>query len=707
MKIGIVTILGKRNFGAVMQAYAMIRVLRNMGHDVFFITPSISKNEKHTGYVKFQQEHFNLSIPTKDSRKAFRDVTADCDLIIAGSDQIWSRHITKLHPYFFADWARDKVVRASYAPSLGSSNPTYPGQRLLFQKYLRKFDYISIREKKWKNELEEISGKKVEVTLDPTQLLPASEYMELVGERPFKQDYIYVHLHHPTADGTLLLKYGNLLSKKLGLPIVHNLEGIVFDNQLGYMDSTADPTNPVTAIYHSSFLLTQAFHALSFGLIFKKPFLQLLKSHSTDHRVTHFLKKLGLSKRIINPEDKEIGEIGEINWVKVDSALWEMRKSSLDFLYKVTKGKKVPRIKDYFVSGDPFTCYGCMACQAACPVGAISTELDDGEFAYPRIDNDKCIDCGKCHKVCPYNTKKRNTDHSPRAYLCFSNDPEIRKNSSSGGIFYPLAQAILAQDGYVVGVRMNKKFQALYDIADDDEGVRAFRYSKYVEPQDNDIFAKTLTALKTGKPVLFTGTPCKIAGLKAFLGDRVYSNLVTVDLLCNSMPSPLVLREWLKLKEKKQGSKLTGFQFRSPKMPFTQKANEYRYANGTEEIVKNSDDLFKKAFSRGIIQRKSCYACEFTRDNKIADLTIGDFWGYKEHYDGDGSDGVSCLKVNTPSGAALFERVKSALYCQEQTLAEMYRKNTRKAKMMPIQRGMFFNLMAKKGFEEALNETLK
>lgn len=707
MKIGIVTIQNGRNFGAVMQAFALRRALINMGHDVKIVNKSPLNSAKYPAYTNFAFKHFNLTKPVNNIVEA-KNAKFDFDLIITGSDQIWSTAHLNLDPFFFATFANDKTIRASYAPSLGTSNPEkFAGQRLLFQKYLRDYDYISIREHRFQKVLQETSNKPVDVVLDPTQLLEKSEYMEFVKEKPYTTDYIYVHLHHFSSDGAGLLAHGNYLSEKLGLPIVHNLPNARFKFELSTLDSFIDPGVVVNHIYHASYVLSQSYHTIAFALIFQKRFTCLLKGNATDERPKFLLGSIGLENCITKANDETCTIApDEIDWTKVNTKLWELRKTSIDYLYKITNGHK-NKIDDYFISSDPFTCYGCGACEGVCPVGCITMNYDNEGFQFPTINHNKCVECNKCNKACPFNSKVLNEPYDIKAFLTYHKDDEIRKYSSSGGLFWPLAKSILSNGGYVIGVRMNEKFEAMYDIASNEEACTKFKYSKYVEAQHNDIYKKTSDALKTGKAVLFTGTPCKIAGLKNYLDGNTYANLYLIDIICYGVNSPVALSEWLSFKEKNQGSKLKHFQFRSPKLPSSNQATEYIYENGVEEIVENSKDLFMKVFLKSVLLRKCCYACEFTGNTKIADITIGDFWGWKNYYQGDSEKGISCLKINSEKGKKLFANIESELYIQEQKVWDIYRHNHRAPTKLNMLRGVTFNWIRKKGVENTFKEILE
>ena len=264
---------------------------------------------------------------------------------------------------------------------------------------------------------------------------------------------------------------------------------------------------------------------------------------------------------------------------------------------------------DYLRTEVKSLCSSCTACEKGCPAKAIRMVRDGEGFYYPEINKTKCINCGKCRKLCPHNNKKLLYSEPIQVYLAYNKNENDRINSSSGGIFGAMSDYILKENGAVVGVRFDENFMALYDIAETEEECFKFRYSKYVEAMDNDIYIKTKTILETGRKVLFTGTPCKIAGLLNYL-EKDYENLYCADILCHGTNSPMILRRYLEEKEKSKNSKLKHFQFRSPKAPQGPVTIEYNYENGETELLTRFEDLFMGAFLKNIMLKRSCYECK-------------------------------------------------------------------------------------------------
>ena len=703
MNIGIITFnTNFSNFGASMQALALRRKLVSMGHNVYHIvrgrTFQEPKDVKESATFLFNKEHLNyLMIDQKEELSRL-------DAIIYGSDQIWSQSLTKLNPYFFGSLEKlgnPNVMKISYAASLGATNFEDEETKSFMKEQLSSFAHISLREDIHKSTLESLTEKPISIVLDPSLLLDRYAYSDFTTKyNPYGQDYLYVHLHWHHGKDTLLVDYAKKLSSLLNLPIVHNIKDAMFENQVGTTRNDG-PNGVVNAICHSKYVLTQSFHGTAFALIYEKPFLVLGHGNNLDSRVESLLTNLGIHERFICRNLKNFSihtTFKEIDYPAVFSRLEEMKQYSTNYLTQSLNSIDKPKKRiDYLTTGVEFYCYGCGACTEICPINAVELKQNQEGFWFPKFKKN-CVKCGFCSEVCPHNIKPNLPHYDPKAYLTFSKDEEVHRNSSSGGMFMTFAKEIIKREGYVVGVGTTDVIRAVYDIVDTEEGAKGFRYSKYVEPEHNDIYKKALDALETNKPVLFTGTPCKIAGLKAFLG-RDYDNLYTVEILCKGYPSALALKKYVEFKEKWRKDKIVYFQFRSNRAPAKQAAIEMHFADGKVEMGWKHKHSYMRAFSGNWALRKSCYSCEFKMNNSVADVTIGDAWGLEKFYEKEVPEGLSCLKTNTTKGNTLYESIKNTIFSREVTIEEMFKKNVKGPVPWKPLRSEFYSALGKENIQ--------
>lgn len=192
---------------------------------------------------------------------------------------------------------------------------------------------------------------------------------------------------------------------------------------------------------------------------------------------------------------------------------------------------------------DKQDCCGCHACASVCARQCITMQEDNEGFLYPVVDASTCTDCGLCEKVCP--VINQDEPRKPlKVYAAKNRNEEIRRQSSSGGIFTPLAESVIRDGGVVFGAKFDKDWNVVHAWTDTIEGITDFRGSKYVQSTIGDAYREAREFLKQGRKVLFSGTPCQIAGLRKFL-RKEYDNLLAVDVVCHGVPSPLVWRKYL------------------------------------------------------------------------------------------------------------------------------------------------------------------
>lgn len=304
---------------------------------------------------------------------------------------------------------------------------------------------------------------------------------------------------------------------------------------------------------------------------------------------------------------------------------------------------------------DKHNCCGCSACAQRCPKQCVTMQEDDEGFLYPLVDKTTCIDCGLCEKVCPV----LNQSDECKPIECFAaRNPaeEVHTKSSSGGIFLPIAMAIINKGGVVFGARYNNKWEVEHASTDTLEGLDAFRGSKYVQSKIGTTYQEAEQSLREGHKVLFSGTPCQIAGLKKFL-RKDYDNLITVDVVCHGVPSPMVWRDYIcqlpieDVTEIRMKDKSTGWR-------------EYSFTlikkDGTTALIeKASENKYLMAFSRNLTLRHSCFACPAKAGKSGSDITLADYWGIENLMPQmDDNNGTSFVCANTRKGTEILNSLE-------------------------------------------------
>lgn len=335
-------------------------------------------------------------------------------------------------------------------------------------------------------------------------------------------------------------------------------------------------------------------------------------------------------------------------------------------------------------------CSGCYACYNICPKNAIEMIQDEKGFLYPKVIKEKCINCGLCDKICPI-INKTEILNSPQAFAAYNKDEKVRKESSSGGIFTLLAEKILEQEGVVFGAKFDENFNVIHSYIERKEDLEVFRGSKYVQSKIVDTYKKAEEFLKDDRLVLFTGTPCQIEGLKAFL-RKDYDNLYTQDLICHGVPSPKAWRKYLEFHEKKDGSRPMRINFRQKDDGWNLYALLLQYNNNAYKTNHN-DDLFMQTFLQNVCLRDSCYDCSFKSKHRKSDITLADFWGIDQVLPEMNDDkGTSLVIINSEKGEKLFNEIKEKLVLKETNLEKAinFNKSMIKSVVIPKTRESFF-----------------
>lgn len=307
---------------------------------------------------------------------------------------------------------------------------------------------------------------------------------------------------------------------------------------------------------------------------------------------------------------------------------------------------------------DKKDCFGCGACAQICPLSCIEMTVDQEGFIYPSINSAKCTQCGACIKVCQIHFKAE--QKSPLSIYALKNKAtDVQKASSSGGFIFNLERFVLDDGGVVFKADLDPKSKKICHIKTRTLSLNKYRGSKYAQSEIGAIYQEIRHTLQTDNLVLFIGTPCQVVGLKKFL-LKPYNNLITVDLICHGVGSPLVFTDFVTFLGKKHHSSVENINMRYKHDGWLNSRTIVKFCNGKEVCNTLETELFMRLYFTNNINRPSCHICRYTSYSRQGDITAGDYWGIQnvmpDFYD---KNGCSLVMINTKQGESIFEQISS------------------------------------------------
>lgn len=700
MKTGLVTFYHIHHYGALLQAAATERAVEALGGDCEIIDYFVNQNndlfrrptglgsaaaDAHTAlhykalsarywrFEAFAATHLHISGHRFESLEELRAAELPYDVVLAGSDQIWNPKIFPdghFDPVFFGAFSQRRKI--AYAPSFGI--PRIPeGMEDELRGYLSQFSHLSVRERQGQRIVEEISGRRVPVVLDPTLLLTREQWAAMANT---PQGYPagnsqntpggYILCYCISKPGALA-PYIQNLANRTGLPVVQ-LCGIrqkVHPKARCILD--AGPAEFLGLFQNASYVCTNSFHGTVFSVQFQKPFFTAVApselAEPESSRTFSLLSSLGLTERIIGKGDTA-GLEDAVDWAAAGSRLEAARQNSLDYLRAALAGEEpaaeaaaVQAVESGLpILADHTHCTGCGACMSGCPKDAIAMVQDKEGFAYPAIDGEKCVRCDHCTSICPA-LHERVQKPLPAAFAAWNRDDAIRKDSTSGGVFTALADHVLESGGVVFGAAMDGKQHLRHVACFRKEDLWRLRGAKYVQSDMGETFREVKAALAAQRMVLFSGTPCQVDGLYHYLGCRP-ENLITCDLVCHGVPSPGVWEDMARSIERRKRKGLQAVRFRNKVTGWKNSHFTAVYDDGTVDTAPLFSTEYGRAFGRALFLRPSCHHCAYTNLNRPGDFTLGDFWGLRPDELPDQQEkGINLLLVNTAHGSHMFDQL--------------------------------------------------
>ena len=313
-------------------------------------------------------------------------------------------------------------------------------------------------------------------------------------------------------------------------------------------------------------------------------------------------------------------------------------------------------------------CCGCAACANKCAKGAITMQPNKEGFLHPVIDTSLCVECGLCEKACPGLDPAKAEGNSPKAFIVQHKDDAIRYQSTSGGAFTAIAEEVIRRGGVVFGAIMTEDLKVKHDCVSTVADLAKFRNSKYVQSEIGDCYKRAKKMLTEGRMVCFSGTPCQINGLYKFLG-KDYENLIAVDVICKSVPSPMIFEKYVTFKKKQEGQ-ISDVVFRDKKRGFLYCTMAHY---GSHEARQNASDQYRRGsesdewlrlFLSGKISRRSCASCQYQSLERVGDITLGDIWE-TGNTNLDDNKGSTLVHVWTEKGKRFFESIQGNIRCVE------------------------------------------
>jgi coenzyme F420-reducing hydrogenase beta subunit len=691
VKTGLITFFHIHHYGAALQACATQHAVEALGSQCEVLNYYVNQNndlfrapnglgaaaaDAHTAlhyaqmkarydrFESFNARYLNIAARRYTSVDELRSDGPAYDVLLSGSDQIWNPKIFPdghFDPVYFGGFSDTRKI--AYAPSFGIPHVPDSMEDEL-RGYLADFSHISTRERQGQKIVREITGREVPVVLDPTLLLNRQDWGDLAAAPALRDGYILCYcISRPGA----LTPYIEQLARRTGLPVVqlcgirrkvHPKATCVFD---------AGPAEFLGLFQHATYVCTNSFHGTVFSVQFGKPFFTAVAPSEMAapefSRTYSLLTTLGLTQRIIGKGDTAALD-EEIDWAAVEDRLTRERENSLRYLRAALENVPFAPEESAPVTGDAplprlaatADCTGCTACASGCPKSAISMERDKEGFLYPVIHSDLCVRCGHCTAVCPALNPRKMTDSMPAVYAAWNKDDVIRKDSTSGGMFSLLAEDTLESGGVVFGAALDPEMHLRHIACFQKEDLRHLRGAKYVQSDLGETYREIQELLKV-RPVLFSGTPCQVDGLYAFLGGRP-ENLTTCDLVCHGVPSPGVWEDFIHDVESKRRKQVMTVRFRNKVTGWQDSHFTLLYRDGCVDSAPLYQTEYGRAFGRSLFLRPSCYRCRYTSMNRPGDFTLGDFWGLRPDELADQQEkGISLLLVNTAHASHVFDRL--------------------------------------------------
>lgn len=666
------------NYGSLLNGYAMYRILKDYGKEVLMLQkPGTTENDpeiKSGHNVRFVEKYYDSEdISPVLSYERLPELNKICDCFCAGSDQIWNYNLS-FYENLYLPFVQNGKKLISFSTSFGHKRDKTPDEaKPRIKQYLQRYHAISVREQFDVDILHDNYGVKSTLLFEPVFCLDKKYYIDLAKNASFdeKEPYLLTYILDPTPEKrAAILFYG----EKLGIKVVNILNGVenVWNRNKGLLNlpnvvEHVDAEDFLKAFMNASYVITDSFHGSAFSIIFNKPFLAIGNYGRGYERFIDLLGRLKLLDRLVSdpkniPHDEKL--LRNINYDETNTIIQKEAQKTVDWVKNVIE-TPIENLKSVILPQKAVTtvlkkemCMGCSACVNICPTGALTLETDDVGYYRSAINYDKCIDCGKCSNICPsIRLPEKKNFKNPKCFEFIAADKQVLNHSSSGGIFPLLAEQILEEGGYVVGASWSDDFSVKHIIINDIQDLYKIQKSKYLQSYMGDIFKQVKEKLEKNISVLFSGCPCQVAGLKAYLGKE-YEKLLLVDILCSYAPSTKFFKKYI-TEAFPQGLKRYEFRHKSDLYNWDCITINVETSDGDKKVYRGGlQDSYQRVFHNHVMCSVHCENCKYQTIPRYGDLSIGDFWGIERRDTSiDTKKGVSAILCNNAKGEAALEKI--------------------------------------------------
>lgn len=684
MKIGILTHYNVNNQGAQLQMYALTEYLCSCGHEVVILTynknfdfipeegkknnvslrsiPYYLKNylfDKGIGLTWYNAKKYIVLDKFRNRIYQYQSYrTENLDVVIIGSDEVFSIDVG-INPMMYGHNLRCKNIIA-YAPAFGRT--TIPlmqeeGCYHIIQSGLTNITYLSARDEHTQIMIKELTGRDVSIVCDPVFLMNFDEKVTPV--RKIKKSYLLVYAYDAHMKDPLEYEAIKKYAKKRGLITV----SVGTYHKWCDMNIVCNALEWVEYFKYAECIVTDTFHGYVTALRTNKPVALFVRKAINSSKLQSLMKQTATEDRqFYEFTEDALNQVFErrMDYDNITKTMNRMAQSGKDYLEKAFIEINKFQNADANVNEAlrETYCSGCSACISICPVKAIQLILNKAGFYEAVVDEEKCVHCGRCKKICSrFGHVIGMSMYEAEHYAMQSSNPSTVKSCSSGGIAYELSKMALSEGKHVVGCIYDSVLEkARHVCVDEQRNLEKLKGSKYLQSDNSKIFSEIIekTTNNKNETYMVFGTPCQIAGLARVSEDcGVRKQLLLVEIFCHGVPSYHVWDIQLdKIKKILEGN--------PQNINFRYKKDDWHsYCIRAEKGKKvwygiREREEFWHVFFENVLLNDACIVCKERKENSLADIRLGDYWGDRfEKY----SDGVSAVFAMTEEGKQAINKL--------------------------------------------------